>query len=191
MNTGRSLRHDSHVAADFLLSASRLNICRCLRVVRSHYCAAPPERLQNFYIRLNPQYLMPVLTSTARPCARICPELLVAVVDDDSSVRRALTRVIRSCGFQVESFSSGDEFLRSLDDCEPDCVVLDVNMPEINGWEVQSHLSRANADNPVVMISGEHDLGALARAKRNGVQHYLSKPVDADLLLGAIRNAIA
>src|SRR3954451_15267570 len=119
------------------------------------------------------------------------PELVVAIVDDDSSVRSALTRLIRSCGFQVESFSSGGEFLRSIDDHEPDCVVLDVNMPEMNGWEVQSHLSRANADIPVIVISGEQDPGALARAKRNGAQHYLRKPVDADLLLGAIRNAIA
>jgi FixJ family two-component response regulator len=119
------------------------------------------------------------------------PELVVAIVDDDSSVRSALTRLIRSCGFQVEPFSSGGEFLRSIDDHEPDCVVLDVNMPELNGWEVQSHLSDAKANIPVIVISGEHDPGALARAKRNGAQHYLRKPVDADVLLGAIRNAIA
>ena len=118
------------------------------------------------------------------------PELVVAIVDDDSSVRRALTRVIRSCGFRVEPFSSGGEFLRSIDDHEPDCVLLDVNMPEMNGWEVQSHLSRAKADIPVIVISGEHDPGAHAVAKRNGAHRYLNKPVDADLLLEAIRNAI-
>ena len=129
--------------------------------------------------------------STARPLLRMWPELVIAVVDDDSSVRRALTRVIRSCGFRVEPFSSGDEFLRSIVDDEPDCVVLDVNMPEMNGWEVQSHLSDSKTDIPVIVISGEHDPAALARAKRNGAQHYLRKPVDADLLLGAIRNAIA
>src|SRR3954466_13158339 len=65
---------------------------------------------------------------------------LVAVVDDDSSVRSALTRLIRSCGFRVESFSSGGEFLRSIDDHEPDCVVLDVHMLEMSGWGVQSNL---------------------------------------------------
>jgi len=118
-------------------------------------------------------------------------ELVVAVVDDDSAVRSALTRLIRSCGFRAEPFSSGDEFLRAIDEREPDCVVLDVNMPEMNGWEVQSHLTRAKANIPVIVISGEHDPGALARAKRNGAQHYLRKPVDADVLLGAIRNAIA
>ena len=103
----------------------------------------------------------------------MCPELLIAVVDNDSSVSSALTRLIRSCGFRVRAFSSGAEFLRYIDDHEPDCVLLDVNMPEMNGWEVQSHLSCANADIPVIVISGEHDLGALARAKRNGAQHYL------------------
>jgi FixJ family two-component response regulator len=120
----------------------------------------------------------------------MCPELLIAVVDDDSSVRSALTRLIRSCGFRAQPFSSGGEFLRSIDDHEPDCVVLDVNMPEVNGWEVQSHLSDAKANIPVIVISGEQDPRALGRAKRNGAQHYLRKPIDADLLLGAIRNAI-
>ena len=128
----------------------------------------------------------------ARPFApHMWPELMIAVVDDEPSIRSALTRLIRSCGFRVESFASGGEFLRSIDDHEPDCVVLDVNMPEMNGWEVQSYLSRAKVDIPVIVISGEHDVGALAHAKRNGAQHYLTKPVDAELLLGAIRNAIA
>jgi FixJ family two-component response regulator len=116
---------------------------------------------------------------------------LVAVVDDDSSVRSALTRLIRSCGFRVESFSSGKQLVRSVADHQPDCVVLDVHMIEMNGWEVQSNLKSANADIPVIMISGQHDPSAQARAKRSGAQHYLRKPIDADLLLGAIRNAIA
>jgi len=90
----------------------------------------------------------------------------------------------------VEPFSSGGEFLRSIADNKLDCVVLDVHMLEMNGWEVQSHLKSANADIPVIVISGEHDPGAHAVAKRNGAHRYLNKPVDADLLLEAIRNAI-
>src|SRR6476646_1968462 len=90
---------------------------------------------------------------------------LVAVVDDDSSVRSALTRLIRSCGLRVEPFSSGGEFLRSIADHEPDCMVLDVNMPEMSGWEVQRNLNRLNADIPVIVISGAHNPGAHALAK--------------------------
>jgi len=116
---------------------------------------------------------------------------LVAVVDDELSVRRALMRFIRSCGFRAESFSSGRQLVRSVADHQPDCVVLDVHMLDVSGWEVHSQLKSANADTPVIVISGQHDPSAHARAKRSGAHGYLSKPVDGDLLLGAIRNAIA
>jgi len=115
---------------------------------------------------------------------------LVAVVDDEPAVCSALMRLIHSCGYRVESFLSGKELVRSIADHQPDCVVLDVHMAEMSGWTVQSHLRRANRDIPLIVMSGHDDPGAHARAKRNGAQHYLSKPVDADLLLGAIRNAI-
>jgi CheY-like chemotaxis protein len=115
---------------------------------------------------------------------------LVALVDDEPAVRIALTRLIRSCGFRVEAFSLGREFLRSVANHKPDCVVLDVHMPEMGGWEVQSHLRRTHPDIPVIVISGQDDLCAHARAKRSRARDYFSKPVDGDLLVGAIRMAI-
>jgi len=67
---------------------------------------------------------------------------LLAVVDDDADVRVALTRLVSSAGFAVETFASGAEFLHSLEDHEPDCVVLDVHMPEMSGFEIQGALAR-------------------------------------------------
>ena len=115
---------------------------------------------------------------------------LVAVVDDEPAVCSALMRLIHSCGYRVESFLSGRELMRSVADHQPDCVVLDVHMMEMSGWEVHSHLKSANVDIPVIVISGQDDSSAHARAKRSGAQDYFSKPVDGDLLEAAIRLAI-
>jgi len=115
---------------------------------------------------------------------------LVAVVDDEPSVRKGLTRLIRTCGLRVKSFSSGRELVRAVAHLSPDCVVLDVHMLDMSGWEVHRHLKYTNADIPVIVISGEHNPKAHALAERNGAQEYLSKPVDADLLIGAIKTAI-
>ena len=76
--------------------------------------------------------------------------LLLAVVDDDADVRVALTRLVASAGFAVETFASGTEFLRSVQDHEPDCVVLDLHMPEMSGFDVQGALSRGHPALPVV-----------------------------------------
>jgi len=115
---------------------------------------------------------------------------LVAVVDDEPAVCSALMRLIHSCGYRVESFLSGRELVRSVADHQPDCVVLDVHMAEMSGWAVQSHLRRVNPDIPLILISGHDDPGAHARAKHEGAQTYLTKPVDGDILLQAIRMAI-
>jgi len=70
---------------------------------------------------------------------------LLAVVDDDADVRVALTRLVSSAGFAVETFGSGADFLRSLDEHEPDCLVLDLHMPEMSGFDVQSALARGHS----------------------------------------------
>ena len=101
-----------------------------------------------------------------------------------------MMRLIHSCGYRVQSFLSGRELVRYLADHQPDCVVLDVHMAEMSGWAVQSHLRRVNPDIPLILISGHDDPGALAHAKQEGAQTYLTKPFDGDLLLAAIRMAI-
>ena len=115
---------------------------------------------------------------------------LLAVVDDDADVRVALTRLVSSAGFAVETFASGAEFLRSLDDHEPDCVVLDLHMPEMSGFDVQGALASSHAAVPVIVITGHDTPESRARAIQLGAKVYLCKPIDDEALLAAIGTAI-
>jgi len=111
---------------------------------------------------------------------------LVAVVDDEESVRRALGRLLRSARFEAETFPSADQFLETLSDHRPDCVVLDLHMPKIDGFQVQSWLARANIRIPVIVITGQDTPESEARVMGAGAVAYLRKPVDAEALLAAI-----
>ena len=115
---------------------------------------------------------------------------LLAVVDDDADVRVALTRLVSSAGFGVETFASGAEFMRSVQDHEPDCVVLDLHMPEMSGFDVQGALSRGHPDVPVVVMTGHDTPESRARAVEMGAKVYLCKPINDDTLLAAIGTAI-
>lgn len=116
---------------------------------------------------------------------------LLALVDDDEDVRVALTRLVASAGFDVESFTCGVEFLRSIEDHEPDCVILDLHMPGMSGFEVQATLAQAHATVPVVVITGHDTPESRARALRLGAKGYLCKPFDDEALLAAIAASIA
>ncbi len=115
---------------------------------------------------------------------------LLAVVDDDADVRVALTRLVSSAGFAVETFASGAEFLRSIGDHEPDCVVLDLHMPEMSGFDVQCALAGAHAAVPVVVITGHDTPESRTRAAQMGAKAYLCKPVNDETLLAAIDTAL-
>jgi FixJ family two-component response regulator len=115
---------------------------------------------------------------------------LLAVVDDDADVRVALTRLVSSAGFAVETFASGVDFLKSVDDHEPACVVLDLHMPEVSGFDIQAALARDHTRVPVVVITGHDTVENRTRALRLGARSYLCKPVDGDALLAAIGDAI-
>jgi len=115
---------------------------------------------------------------------------LLAVVDDDADVRVALTRLVSSAGFAVETFGSGAEFLRSLGDHEPDCLVLDLHMPEMSGLDVQAALASGHSAIPVVVITGHDTPESRARAMQLGAKGYLRKPVNDSVLLEAIESAI-
>ena len=117
--------------------------------------------------------------------------LLIAVVDDEESVRKALQRLIHSAGYDVETYSSGAAFLQSTQDHEPACVVLDLRMPGVNGFDVQAELKQARMDLPVVVVTGHDAPHALARAMNQGAAAYLIKPIDELMLLRAIDEAIA
>jgi two-component system, LuxR family, response regulator FixJ len=113
----------------------------------------------------------------------------VAVVDDEEPVRKALTRLMRSAGLSVETFGSGAEFLQSLETRQPSCVVLDLHMPDMNGFNVQAHLARKYAALPVIIVTG-HDLPRnRERAMASGASAFLRKPVHERTLLDAISTA--
>lgn len=116
---------------------------------------------------------------------------LIVVVDDEESLRKALARLLRSAGFAAETFNSGATFLESVRTRTPSCVVLDLHMPGMNGFEVQAELARTGARVPVIVITGHDTPEARARAIGQGAVAYLRKPVDDTLLLGAINSAIA
>jgi FixJ family two-component response regulator len=115
---------------------------------------------------------------------------LLAVLDDDADVRVALTRLVSSAGFAVETFASGEEFLRSVQDHEPDCVVLDLHMPDMNGFEVQGALSGSHPAVPVVVMTGHDTPESRARAIQLGAKAYLCKPVNDETLLAVIESAL-
>jgi len=115
----------------------------------------------------------------------------IAIVDDEEPVRKALMRLMRSVGLSAETFASGPEFLKSLDTRLPDCVVLDLHMPHMNGFHVQAQLAREYAALPVIIFTG-HDLPqARERAMAGGASAFLRKPVLDRTLLDAISAATA
>ena len=116
---------------------------------------------------------------------------LIAVIDDEASVSMALRRLLHSAKLGVETFASGVAFLNSLQNHVPDCVVLDLHMPQMDGFEVQRRLAQAGVRVPVIILTGRDSLQARERALAGGAAAYLPKPVDDRALLGAIALAIA
>jgi len=111
---------------------------------------------------------------------------LVYVVDDDASVRKAIGRLMRSSGFEVEEFASPQEFLDQPADPAPACVLLDITMPEVTGLEVQEQLHARGHQWPVIAISAREDDAARDASRLLGARFFLRKPVDASALLDAI-----
>jgi FixJ family two-component response regulator len=113
-------------------------------------------------------------------------EQTVFIVDDDSSVRKGLTRLIRAAGFNVESFASAREFLDSGYLERPGCIILDVQMPEMTGPELQEELGKTQNCLPIVFLSAHGDVPITAEAMKNGAVDFLTKPVDGADLIKAI-----
>ena len=115
---------------------------------------------------------------------------LIAVVDDEESVRKAVVRLLQSAGHSAQGFASGSEFLQSWPGDKPDCIMLDLQMPGLSGTEVQRALNRAGAHLPVIVLTANDAPGAREECMREGAVAYLSKPVDVLVLLDAVDVAI-
>ena len=116
--------------------------------------------------------------------------ITIAVVDDEEDVRHALHRLLRSAGFEVLVYATGTEFLRHARETAAHCVVLDLHMPGMSGFDVQSQLQAWALPLPVVVLTGNDTAEGRKRALDIGAKAFLSKPVDDEALIGAILAAV-
>jgi len=115
----------------------------------------------------------------------------VFLVDDDPRVLKAMTRLLASEGLSTRTYRSAPEFLADHDETTPGCLVLDLLMPEMTGLDLQRELARLGEHRPIIFLSGRGDVPSSVAAMKSGAVDFLTKPVDAAVLLTTVRGAIA
>jgi FixJ family two-component response regulator len=116
--------------------------------------------------------------------------VVVHVIEDDESSRVAATRLLTNCGYGVRTYSTGAEFL-AYPPTEPGCILLDLRLPGPSGLELQERLTSAENPLPIVFLTGHGDVPKTVRAMKAGAIDFLTKPVEATVLLDAVARAIA
>ena len=114
----------------------------------------------------------------------------VFIVDDDASVRSGLSRLVRSAGFETEPFASAEEFLARRPFDGIGCVLLDLRMPKVTGAQLQERLAARGSTLPIIFLSGHGDVSASVRAMKQGAVDFLTKPVDDEVLVAALAEAM-
>jgi two-component system, LuxR family, response regulator FixJ len=115
---------------------------------------------------------------------------IVAVVDDDESLRRSLRNLLGSVGFRVETFASAEAFLQSIHQEQTGCLVLDLRMPGMNGFDLLRHLADTSSRIPTVILTAHGDDEARQRSLQAGAVAFLNKPFNGNALLAAVRTAL-
>ena len=115
---------------------------------------------------------------------------IVFVVDDDISVRESLELLIRKQGWQPKTFSSGQEFLESARVPVPNCLLLDLSLPGLNGLDLQKRIVIERAEMPIIFITGYGDVPKSVEAMKGGAAEFLTKPLNHEVLLSAIRQSL-
>jgi FixJ family two-component response regulator len=115
---------------------------------------------------------------------------MIAVVDDEESVRKAVVRLLQAAGHTARGFAAGSDFLRHWPDDRPECVLLDLQMPGLSGADVLRELNRSGAHIPTIVVTAHDSPGARAECERLGAVAYLCKPLDERVLLDALRVAL-
>jgi FixJ family two-component response regulator len=118
------------------------------------------------------------------------PPIRIAIVDDDVSVRKALARLLNTRAFMAETFASAGEFLDSLQNGWPDCLVLDQQMPGMTGLELQNHLTRRSVRIPTIVITAHDEAELSGRCLSAGAAAVLNKPLEIKRLVEAIEAAL-
>jgi FixJ family two-component response regulator len=113
----------------------------------------------------------------------------IAIVDDDPSVQKALTRALRVRAFQTQTYGSAKEFLTALSDGMPDCLIVDLQMPEMTGLELLQHLRRNGIRIPTIVITAHADIGFRERCESAGAVAFLPKPLQNTSLFAAVAAA--
>ena len=116
---------------------------------------------------------------------------VVHVIDDDEAVRRSLDFLLRSARFKTRTYENALAFLNALPDIPSGCIVTDVKMPEMSGVELLRHLRQKKLRLPVILITGHADVAMAVEAMKNGAVDFLEKPFDDEVLLNAVRSALA
>jgi FixJ family two-component response regulator len=116
---------------------------------------------------------------------------IVFVVDDDISVRESLEMLIVEAGWRAELFASAQEFLTRRRATGPNCLLLDVSLPDLNGLELQRRISGGREEMPIIFITGHGDIPMTVRAMKGGAVEFLTKPLSPEPLLKAIESALA
>jgi FixJ family two-component response regulator len=117
-------------------------------------------------------------------------DAIIAIVDDDASVREGLHSLIRSAGWRVETFVSAQEFLGRHGAEAPSCVILDLQLPGLSGLDLQKRMAKVGLEIPIVFLTGHGDIPASVQAMKAGAVEFLTKPLDEQKLLQAIQEAI-
>jgi FixJ family two-component response regulator len=128
--------------------------------------------------------------SKSSPEGASSKEPIVFIIDDDVSVRRALTNLFQSVGLEAEAFGSAPEMLQSRLPDVASCLVLDIRLPGLSGLDLQSELARANIHIPIIFITGHGDIPMTVRAMKGGAVDFLTKPFRDQDLLDAVMMAI-
>lgn len=115
---------------------------------------------------------------------------IVHLVDDDNSFRRAIARLLKAAQFAVEEYASAGEFILALPITSPGCLLLDMRMPGPSGLDLQNALARHANRLPIIFLTGHGDIPTSVRAIKAGAVDFLTKPVQREVLLAAIRNAL-
>jgi FixJ family two-component response regulator len=116
---------------------------------------------------------------------------IVHIVDDDASWRKSVARLLSAAGYRVELYASAEIFLRTADTDAPGCILLDLRMPGLTGLQLQQRVSELRHALPIVFLSGHGDIPTSVLAIKAGAEDFLTKPVAAEVLLGAVEQAIA
>jgi len=114
------------------------------------------------------------------------PTPMISIVDDDASVRRALDRLVGSAGYLVETFASARDFLGSIPSTRTACLVLDIYLEGMTGFQLQEQLETDRLAIPIIFMTAHDDLATRERIRRSGAAGYLGKPFDGQALLDAI-----